>query len=263
MGANISVLNCKTFDLTLHSIETLVGLSRKIILETIKGFDCNQFSQEHADDSRKLKEILPELLSQRGATIQVPDQIYWFHGTRVLQPDSLRAGLYPLDRQIDRIWDDLFGLAQRWVSQDQWNAFRGKVETTNSRVSHRLKFKEDQGPHAVLVRDVLIEPNRFESVDYLDCPEIIKDICGSFDEGFGKDLLKLFRDSSHPCIVTFLDDQPRNDAIGAATTYIWCIARNEDCLLCNTCYEANGRVISKTAIIDVEVMAKKTISGSG
>ncbi|MBM4134128.1 MAG: hypothetical protein FJ245_10200 [Nitrospira sp.] len=134
--------------------------------------------------------------------------------------------------------------------------FRREVEATNDRVRHRLKFKGDQGPHAVLIRDVLIEPNRFGSVDYLGCPEIIEDICSAFFTKFGKNLLGLFRDSSYPCIVTFSDDQPRADAIGAATTYVWCIARNEDCLLCNTCYEANGRAIADAAIIDVEVVAE-------
>lgn len=258
LGATISILNCRSFDSTLDSLEALVGLPREAILETIRGFDCNQFSQEHPDDSRKLKEILPELLSRRGATIQVPEQIHWFHGTRTLEPDSLRAGLYPLDQQIDRIWHDLFGLARRWVSEDQWNSFRREVETTNGMVGHRLKFKEDQGPHAVLVRDVLIEPSRFESEDYLDCPNIINDICSSFGTKFGKDLLKLFRDSSYPCIVTFSDDQPRDDAIGVATTYVQCIARDEDCLRCNTCYEANGKGIAMTSIIDVEVVAKKS-----
>jgi hypothetical protein len=248
-----SVLNCRSFDSTLDSLEVILGLPQEIIRNAISAFDCNQFSKEHPHDYRKLGEILLDLLVQRGGAIQPPKQIHWFHGTRVLRPESLGSGLNPLSEQMETIWRDLFELGRRWVGQDQWNVFRREVEM-NGMVRHRLTFKEDHGPHAVLIRDALIMPNRFGGVDYLRCPEIVENICDSFGQSFGKNLLQLFCDSSYPCIVTFRDDQPRADVIGAATSYIWCIARGEDCVLCNTCFEANGRSVDDTAIVHIEVL---------
>ena len=254
------ILDCNSFDSTVVSLGAIFGLSRETILDTVAGFDCDRFSQDYPNDHRNLKEILPDLLSKPGGSPNVPEQINWFHGTRVLLPDSLRKGIYPLNEQIDQIWQDLFGLARRWVTEDEWNSFRIAVEardgddgSVNHR--HRLGHQADWGPHAVLVRDALVNPERFEGVDYLKAPETIEDICSSFLSHFAHNLLAVFQEASHPCIVKFRDRQPRPDAIGAAAAYIWCIARNESCVLCNTCYEANGRPIPRTEILDVEIVS--------
>lgn len=244
----------------MASLEAILGLPHQTILDTIGTFDCDQFSRDRPNDYRNLKEILLDLLSQRGGAFQVPPQIHWFHGTRVLQPGSLRTGIHPLNEQIDRIWQDLFGLARRWVSEDQWSEFRRDVETIDVgegsvRYRHRLRHQGDWGPHAVLVRDALVMPERFLAVDYLNTPETIEDICLSFARHFPHSLLTLFQEASRPCIVKFHDDQPRPDAIGAATAYIYCIAHKEPCALCNTCYEANGMAIAGTKILEVEILS--------
>ncbi len=244
----------------MASLEAILGLPRQTILDTISALDCDQFSQDHPNDYRNLKEILVDVLSQRGGRLQVPEQIHWFHGTRVLQPDTLPAGIYPLNQHIDRIWQDLFGLARRWVTEDQWNSFRTAVETRDAgdgsvRYRHRLGHQADWGPHAVLVRDALVIPERFDGVGYLSTPETIEDICLSFSRYFSHNLLALFQETSRPCIVKFRDGQPRPDAVGAAASYIWCIARSEPCVLCNTCYEANGRPIARREILDVEIVS--------
>lgn len=192
----------------------------------------------------------------------MPEQIYWFHGTRVIRPDSLRDGIYPLNQQIEQIWQDLFKLAQCWASENQWQAFRQAVETTDAgegsvRYRNRMSHQADWGPHAVLVRDALVIPDRFCGVDYLNVPETIEDICLSFSRYFPYDLLTAFQGASRPCIVKFRDRQPRSDAVGAAASYIWCMARNESCIRCNTCYEANARPIAATEILDVEIIVRK------
>jgi hypothetical protein len=260
IGATISILDCTSFDSTLVSLEAIIGLPSQSILDTIGALDCEQFSRDHPNDYRNLKEILVDLLCQRDAVPHVPAEIHWFHGTRVLQPDSLRAGIRPLNEQIEQIWQDLCGLAQRWVSEHEWNTFRRTVETTDSsetsvRYRHRLSNQTDLGPHAVLVRDALMDPERFCGVNYLQTPETIEDICLSFQQKFGHNLLAWFQESSRACIVKFRDEQPRPDAIAAAAAYVWCIVRGEQCVLCNTCYEANGKSISGTQILEVVIVS--------
>ncbi len=254
------ILDCASFDSTLASLEAIIGLPCQTILGTISALGCDQFSRDHPNDYRNLKEILVDVLSQRGGRLQVPEQIHWFHGTRVLQPDTLRVGIYPLNQHIDRIWQDLFGLARRWVTEDQWNSFRTAVETSDAgngsvRYRHRLGDQADWGPHAVLVRDALVIPEKFDGVGYLNTPETIEDICLSFSQYFSHNLLAVFQEASRPCIVKFRDGQLRPDAVGAAASYIWCIARSEPCVQCNTCYEANGRPIAGREILDVEIIS--------
>ena len=73
------------------------------------------------------------------------------------------------------------------TTQHEWETFRRAVETTHTGDDanlYRMKTRDilHWGPHAVLVRDVLINPERFESVDYLNTPEIVEDISFCFRE---------------------------------------------------------------------------------
>ena len=112
------------------------------------------------------------------------------------------------------------------------------------------------GPYAVLVRDVLVNPTKFESVDYLNTPEIIEDIGRCFHERYERDLLPSFQQQSHACVVKFNDNTPRPDSVPIALHYLYCITQNRDLFPgCNTCFDGNGHPIEANHIIAIEVIS--------
>jgi hypothetical protein len=223
-------------------------------------FDCDAYAHSHPNDHRQLKYVLPELLCGQGGLQQEPTTTFWFHGTRVLGQSSLSQGLNPLNLQLDQIWTDLFQLAAQWIREDEWHDFRNTIEhacalESSSMYRHRLAVSADWGPHAVLIRDALIHPNRFSGVDYLRAPEIIEDICRSFEGHFGYDLLAEFQHYSHPCIVKFRNEQSCPNAPGIALSYLWCWTHEQDCTSCNTCFETTNGKIPSNSIAEVETLA--------
>ena len=251
------VLDCSTFETTVASLETICALPRAKIIEIINLYDPATFSREYPQDYRTLKEVFHILLENNGAKIISPDYICWFHGTHVLNPETLKDGIRPLNQQIDQIWEDLFSIAKEWVEKEKWTDFRNRVESTDpgdssQKIRNRLTDKSDWGPHGVLVRDALMNVDRFGGIDYLNMPETIEDICESFSNYFAQDLLSEFKKASVSCVVKFKDNQKRPDAIGAAMNYVWCTVKNESCLKCNTCFDGKNEILDEN-ILDIKV----------
>jgi aromatic ring-cleaving dioxygenase len=195
-------------------------------------------------------------------TSQPISKVCWFHGTRVLDADTLREGVRPINEQIDLIWEGLFGLSSKWITQEKWLNFRYAVETDDSSASsiryrHRLATPSDFGPHAVLIREILLRSNQFGAiVDYLNAPETVEDICASFAIRFHKDLFSLFQQRSKPCVVKFWDTDFNNRIIGAALAYAYCFLHDEPppWIACNECFDATGKTIHSAQILEVETL---------
>lgn len=258
-----TILDCSNIDSTTSSLESILGLSGQDIREIVRSFNCDAYSRSHPNDHRHLKEILPDLLRDQGATVHNPDEVYWFHGTRVLTPGTIRAlGLLSLHQRIEQIWKDLFLLAQTWVSIEEWQKFRTQVETTDtleSSARHRQRIGNpaDSGPHAVLVRDAIADHERFWGVDYLSAPETIDDLCESFQIHYHQDLLSKFQRESIPCIVKLYDKCRRDDLIGVALSYLWCTFNEEPCATCNACLEGNRNSIPTNAIVEIQELTHR------
>ncbi|TKB56979.1 MAG: hypothetical protein E8D49_15245 [Nitrospira sp.] len=82
--------------LQLTSIHSTIA--RKIIeipstgmLEALSHFDLDQFCVEHQSDDRKPGAILLEEVFNVDAGTKIPESISWFHGTRVINPESFRV----------------------------------------------------------------------------------------------------------------------------------------------------------------------------
>lgn len=261
-------LDCQSLDSTLESLHHIFRLPVSKISTLIESFDCDAYAEAHPNDCRKLKEILPELLCDHGGSRRSPTIVYWFHGTRALSESSLAKGLNPLNLQFDQICEDLYSLAMCWIDHSQWQVFKNGVVQgdgleSSQRIRRRLAFKDDWGPHGVLVRDALIQPSRFSAVNYLYAPETIEDICESFEKHFGHDLLAQFIRASRPYIVKIKEEPPRHDVIGSALAYLWCWLRDEDCTMCNTCLDSVSTIIPPGAIVEIqEIPLEKCPSSS-
>ena len=255
-------LDCSNIESSVLSLETILALDSQVIRDIIDSFNYEAYSIAHPQDYRHLSYILTDLDRSRGASTANPDIVYWFHGTRVLYPNTIwKSGLRSLHEQIDQIWDDLFELAKHWVSQDEWRNFRLTVEScdpleSSQRHRQRLGNTADSGPHAVLIRDAVAVPDRFGGVNYLSAPETVEDLCNSFKTHYRKDLLAKFRTESVPCIVKFYDRCRRDDLLGFALSYLWCSRHSEECIGCNVCFEPDGYGVLAEAIVEVQELSQ-------
>lgn len=256
------ILDCSSRQSTQLSLGKILDIPSTHLLEKLLAFDLDQFCLEHQSDGRKPAVILLEEVFNVDAHTRIPESISWFHGTRVLNPESFRTnGIRTLSNQLDQIWIDLFSIVVYSINQQEWEAFRRAMETTHPGHSanlYRMKTRDilHWGPHAVLVRDVLVNPERFESVDYLNSPEIVEDICLCFQERHGRDLLPAFQQQSHACIVKFNDNTPRPDSVPIALHYLYCTTQNRDLFPgCNTCFDGNGHLIQPHQIIEIEAIS--------
>lgn len=112
------------------------------------------------------------------------------------------------------------------------------------------------GPYALLVRDAALPSQETSNHDYLDTPEIVEDICQSFEDRFGLDLLRACRAATHLCLVRFVSDIPRPDIVPIALAYARAALRAERLTRWeNACYEGAGCPATQDRITRIEFLA--------
>ena len=120
---------------------------------------------------------------------------------------------------------------------------------------HRIKVRDSHhwGPYGVLTRDVAFKAQEVGNHDYFRAPEIVEDICGCFEDGFGVNLLDRFVRSTKPCVVKFIDKETRSDCLPAAVYYLYTVWRGDKLSdQCSTCFNGKASPIPRDRILRVE-----------
>jgi hypothetical protein len=227
-------LDCRTQESALSTVAEAVGVREHRLAAAILAEEPDLSGDSQVDPIASLPE---EILGRVGVELaQVDlDGAFLFHGTRLTDPGSVRRdGLQPLGRRLDAIWGMLGGLARPEMDEKGWRDFRVWVETgggDHDGSLYRLKASDriHHGPFTVLVRDTLTHAREMGCRDYLDCPEIVQDICRChntyFDVDF--DLERRFKAATEPCIVTVRLSPVDSGAIGPAIWFIRSCLRGE------------------------------------
>jgi len=219
-------LDCHSHESALKTVAAAVGVPEDLLASAIIAGEPD-FSSISDDPV----EALPrEILSRVGIELdQVElDGALLFHGTRLTDIESVRrGGLQPLSQRLEAIWEMLGNLARPELDTEAWLDFRNWVEDDGGDHHgwlYRLKASELQqdGPFTVLVKDTLMRPKELHLHDYLDCPEIVQDICRCHSSRYGPetDLEAHFKAVTHPCIVTVRRAGIDSGAIRAAIWFI-------------------------------------------
>ena len=257
-------LDCRTHESALRTVAAAVGVSTDHLAASIIASE-RDFSGASTEDP---VEAFPrEILSRAGvelAHVEL-DGVLLFHGTRLADAESVRrCGLQPLSRRLEAIWEMLRDLARPELGEEDWLDFRDWVEAGGADHDgelYRLKTRDalHDGPYTVLIKDTLMRPEELGLHDYLDCPEIVQDICRCHSARFGPDpdLEARFKAATDPCIVTIRRAGIGSRAIGPALWFIRAQLLGETLNLCT----AGGfppRPIAPEDVVAVDVVGEAT-----
>jgi hypothetical protein len=251
---SLALLDCHSPAVVLQSLATYLREPPDVIRDRLVHFDIE--AALAADPERAPEDILWSLFPRRQR--QWPYQgVCWFNFTRSDSPTFDSAGILPLSATLPTIHERLRLIASRIAPDCKWDGFVREMEQQqlgHSSWLYGLKVGNPShtGPYALLIREAGLSPSSRCS-HYARTPEIIEDICRSFKEYSGHDLLSAFISSSRPYCVKFIDPMESRSCIFAALGYAYRSARGEALAMADChAFSGNGSFISPDRIISVE-----------
>lgn len=252
------ILDCSSVSQTYASLENIVGIPEHDLRNFIRARNLD--SLHAANDGGQYPGYL--FLETLGKTFNPTlnfNATVWFHLTRVTSDTGFGEGILPLCEAIDSIWKFLFGLASQFsVSSQQWAEFRIKMESCSVGHFSELyghKMDSEVGPFAILVRDAAFCSQDIGNHDYLKTPEIVEDICETFNELHSINLMPEFLKATQPCIVKFRDTETRPYYVGIALYYLY-LSETKESLTdeASYCFDGAGARITYDQILDIEFL---------
>lgn len=216
-----AILRCRDLDTAIASLAALFHVDRRRLVRVLPG----AANAALADPEGSTSAIVPALAAALGQKPATPRRIHFFHGTRTFDPQAFfDCGLLPLSRALDEIWNRMKGLAHE-IPEADFATFRhgledGPIQDLTYRQRRSMGALEE-GPHGVLVRDVLVKAAAYgSSTEFLRVPEIIGDICFAASNELNIDLERRFLQATTSCIVEFsVDGRSVDKALAAACWY--------------------------------------------
>jgi hypothetical protein len=255
----MKVLDCESFDTTLISLEKITSIERGSIFEFLYDFDLEDFYRRNP-----LYETGDKILLSKFRKCFDPglayDQSNWFHLTRIYETEDFDNGILPLFDVVENKWDKLYNLVSELIPENEWIKFRinmekGLIGPHSSLYKFRTSNNMFEGPYAISIRDTAFKCDEIRHHNYLNVPEIIKDICYCFELNYDYDLLDIYTQKSSPCIVKFRSDFSDTDLLGQVLLYMHHTIHNKRFNShCKTNYNAHGCRIPPEDIIKVEYL---------
>lgn len=246
------VLRCADAESAVASLASLFSVAPTAIERALP----IAVSAAAADRDDPIRAAFTALVAEVDGDFERPDMVHYFHGTRTRDPTVyLRHGLQPLSSTLDGIWTDLISLLPGHLVQDA-QQLRAELESQPIEphtYGLRVEDSMHHGPCGHLVRDALLHPGEYHTVDYLAGSEIATDICEAMRDRLGVEVATRHRARAVPCIVEFaLPATKVEDAVAATVWYAYSALRGEHSANANWGYDGGGVAIPARAIVGVE-----------
>jgi hypothetical protein len=144
-----TVLDCHDLKTALATLESLLDIVVEELSEALVSHDESRFDGTEDPFKRMPNDVANAL----GANLELahPAGAYYFHGTRVVDPDSfVRRGILPLGQMVDSIWSTLGDLVRDVCPATEWDEFRRSVERDGAgRLSGQSCWALDTGARPI------------------------------------------------------------------------------------------------------------------
>jgi hypothetical protein len=198
--------------------------------------------------------LVDRFQSQFGKPVHAWSSVCWFHLTRVPANSDFAEGILPLRMALEKIWTTVISVLDDARKKAVLERLR-KTGVPDFQYNLKAGVALHDGPYAMLVRESAFHAASMSNHDYLRLPEIIEDICNGYKQYTGESIVDEVANSLKPCIVKFVDYDAANngDLMRTVLYYCWSKCRNEElCYLANTCFDAKGKTIPRSAVLKVE-----------
>jgi len=245
------VLRCRDPQDALASISALYDAEQSEIVRVLPR--AADRSQTDLDDP--IAAMAGALSRELAKMPRTPSSIHYFHGTRARDVTVFaRDGLMSLEAVLDAMWREVRSLAPE-LSENELLVLRSDLTAGRvgpSTYGTRVADSQHHGPCGHLIRDALVRPRDYGSVDYLAGAEIMIDICHAIGDRFQLDASARYIEQTTPCVVEFSAPAERlGHALSAALWYLESGLRGERTTSANWGYSGHGLAIAPTRIISV------------
>jgi hypothetical protein len=237
-------LDCSDSESTRHSLSEVLNVLPETLQCRILSFDFNKVSAGRPLDLGEA--LVQEVCGSDVSSAPTPDEIIWFHATRVQQEPQFAAdGLLPLKTCLGKIENGIRDMALA-------RGFTLKKCAPSFSYASKLGSLAKQGPCASLLREAAEKPGS-EHCNFLDAPEIVVDICQHLFGNEADAVLEEYRNHTRPCVVSFVSRAVRGDVIGRALWYLHdCMLNKEERTFSNTCFDGHGIAVPSVDIVAVD-----------
>lgn len=261
-------LDCESLESLDESLKLILRVPINELNDFLMKFDLDEAYAQRGFNGDK-ETLLVEAVSTHFNLKCNLDGTCWFHVTRAFDKKDLELGIFelgilPSDQILDKIWNDLFTLVKEDFSKKEWIHFRERLESKSLRGQsahiYNLKLEKDydKGPMALLIGETIFSKREDINEDYLDLPELIRDIGRCFYEEFEYDLLSKYLKSTKKYMIKFKTDQPDDFTdefkLGVAMYYKYRSMKGIDELYWDkyTSFSGHGKSIPPKDIIKIE-----------
>ena len=223
------ILRCAGPLVALRSLAALFSVSASRLAAALPGAAETALADTHAPYPARL--IVPALAADLGTNADTPSRIHYFHGTRTFDLRQFsQHGLLPLTVVLDDLWDRLRlapEIGPAWFAELRRAIETGKVDALNYKARVDIGAKDD-GPHGVLVRGLLLDPETHHSSPFLRLPETVENIIFAARNELQIDLEPRYERATTSCIVEFAAPPDDIDqALAAACWYVKAAIRGD------------------------------------
>lgn len=251
-------LDCTDLSTAINSTANILNISKNLLINEIADLDLDEMYDQFPQHESFEYTIISWFRLKHEISTDF-DYTYYFHATRLFKNQSFDKGIIPLRFSIDYIWISLYDLIKNTIPLKEWLIFRQKITSNNYpnlyTNLYSMKITDDfhHGPFGFLIREVIFKPRKLGNWDYLGTPEIVYDICTTFQKYYNVNLINKYLKNSEPYIVKFKSIITSKSLLGISLTYIYCKLKNIEIWRdCSFAFDGKGKAVRPNEIIEIE-----------